>query len=373
MKHPLSLLLAAVLFVAAGAGCAKQTPIDPVEAARANMILDPVDAKRLGYSLRWTSDVSSTEGNNITRLVVQGDTILAVDGKAAVLSAIGTRDGANLWLYPMSDKSATLYEPIKDGNLVIINSETQLFTFAADTGRLINVANLEYSVNSAPYYFKGLAIFGGMNGRLFAHSVKEGFRTWAYMMSTGILVRPVGTGNQVFAADVTGQYAMYDASTGTRGWAGRTFARISAQPVITKDAVYLASEDQALYSLDRFTGDDRVGWPYRTDRPLKQGVTVIGASIYLPLGTDALICIDPLSGREVWRRQGEAQPILITKDNYVLLNTGRALVLADNSTGKTVLQLPSKPIQTVLQGPDGSLIILAKDGKLQRYDLVKSR
>jgi outer membrane protein assembly factor BamB len=373
MKHPLSLLLTALFLMLAVSGCASKETVDAGGAARANMIVDPVDAKRLGYSLRWTSDISSNVGNHITKIVVLGDMILAVDGKAGVVSALSTRDGSNLWVYPMSDKSATLYEPFRDGNLIIINSETQVFTFVADTGQLIGVSNLEYSVNSAPYYYKGLAIFGGMNGRLFAHHVKDGFRTWAYMMSTGIIVRPVGMGEQVFAADVSGQYAMYEAATGTRKWAGRSFARISAQPVITKDAVYLASEDQALYSLDRFTGDDRVGWPFRTDRPLRQGVSVIGASIYLPLGTESLISIDPLSGREVWRRQGQAQPVLITKDNYVLLNTTRALVLADNSSGKTVLQLPSKPIQTVLTGPDGSLIILGQDGKLQRYDPIRTR
>ncbi len=372
MKHPLSLLLTVAVLLMSGIACTKQVEIDPAEAARANMIVDPVDAKRLGYSLRWTSDISGTEGNHITRLVVQGDQILAVDGRLNVLSAISTRDGSNIWLYPMSDRSSTLYDPIRDGNTVMINSETQVFTFNAETGALINISSLENSVSTAPYFFKGLAIFGGMNGKLFAHSVKEGFRTWAYMMSTGIIVRPIGMGNQVFAADVSGRWAMYDAATGTRIWAGRAFGRISAQPVVTKDAVYVASEDQALYSLDRFTGDDRVGWPYRTDRPLKQGVTVIGPSIYLPLGADALICIDPLTGRETWRRSGQAQPILITKDNYVLLNTTRALVLADNASGKTVLQLPCKPLQTVLQGPEGSLILLAKDGKLQRYDPIKS-
>jgi rRNA pseudouridine-1189 N-methylase Emg1 (Nep1/Mra1 family) len=56
-----------------------------------------------------------------------------------------------------------------------------------------------------------------------------------------------------------------------------------------------------------------------------------------------------------------------------MLNTGRAIVLADNSNGRTVLQLPVKPLQTILQAPDNALILLSKEGKLQRYDALKSR
>lgn len=373
MKNPLILLLAALLVVGGMTGCAPKTKYDAAEVARANMIVDPVDAKRLGYVLRWTSDIAGIHGNKITRVAVLGDLICVVDGRDNILTALSVRDGTVLWRYQISDRSATLYEPVRDGKTVIVNSETQIFSFDAETGRLKNIANLEYSVNSAPYMYKGLAIFGGMNGRVFAHNVEEGFRTWASMMSTGIMVRPVGIENRVLAADVTGQYAMYDASFGNRIWAGRAFARISAQPVMTKDAVYIASEDQALYSVDRFSGDDRIGWPYRTDRPLTKGVSAIGNSIYLPLGDEAIICIDPLNGREVWRRVGQFQPVLLTKDNYVLLNAGRSLVLADNSNGKTVLQLPVKPLQSVLPSGENTLILLSKEGKLQRYDTLKSR
>ena len=48
---------------------------------------------------------------------------------------------------------------------------------------------------------EGYAIFGGMNHRVFAHSIDDGYTKWSYQMSERIFIDPVISGPNVFVAD----------------------------------------------------------------------------------------------------------------------------------------------------------------------------
>src|SRR5205814_1015745 len=104
---------------------------------------------------------------------------------------------------------------------------------------------------------------------------------WTYQMLGGISVAPTVSGENVLICDDAGNYRLFSANKGLIQWTGRAFAKITAAPAINNFGIYVPSRDQSLYSVDRATGRDRRGWPYRSSQQLTQSPIVLGSALFL--------------------------------------------------------------------------------------------
>ena len=257
-----------------------------------------------------------------------------------------------------------LFTPTRIDKKILVNSENRMFVLSSQTGETIALSDLETPVATAPAILGSYAVFGGDNGLIFAHNIATSYSAWRARLPMGVMVRPVAQGNSVFLADSGGNYVMYN-NEGSLLWAGRAHAKISAEPVVTPNGVFVASEDQSLYALNRSNGRDR--WIYRAETPLTRSPVALGASIYLPLHSGELVSIDPLNGSEIWRVKLAAHPFALL-DQKLLLYTPKSIVIIDNQTGKTVSEYHAGPLKSVLRGPDNSIILVSPEGHLQRLD-----
>lgn len=378
----LSLLL--LLCVALAAGCKSAPSADAQRAARVDSM------HRLGFStLRWGIDLDVTPGEEIQYVEVLGDMIVTLETPSNMLTAVSAVDGRLLWRKVVDGPAHKLHAPfrspskeqIKDGSrdvplssLVMINSENKIYMLAAADGHEVDTRTLPYAVSNSPAVAESYAVFGSASGRVYAIDLVTGFRKWAYQMPAAVVARPVLIKPAVLVGDMLGVYALLTAyaysgedKPGEVRWKGKTFGPVRASAAFNNQGLYLASEDQSLYSFNRATGRDRDGWPFRAAEPLRLSPVTLGNSLYLPLASGSLISIDPATGKPLWTFPSLAKPVLL-QDQKLLLSGGGVLWSVDNATGKTLVEVELEPLRAVLRLDRNGVLLVTPRGRLQRYD-----
>ena len=362
MKH---LLLACAFMVMTflAAGC--QTAGEASGKA-SDLLVAPLDAGRIGYSTAWLTTLDVPERTRIVHAAVLDDVIVTVEMPGNLVSCISVRDGSFKWRKAVG--TSTLYKPFRVKDQICINTESRLFVLNIETGAFARVNNLEFVVNSEPAVFDHFAVYGSMSGRVFCHDIVAGYSLWTYQMPGGVSTAPVVSGStDVLISDDAGNYRLFSNNKGELKWIGRAFGKISAQPAINNFGIYIPSLDQSLYSVDRATGRDRRGWPYRSAQPLTESPLVLGSALFLNFPNGDLISLDPLNGTELWRIPGGVRPVALN-DQKLLLLSSRSIMQVDNNSGKLMTQVPISPLQTILRAPNNTLYLVTSRGKIQRLD-----
>ncbi len=333
--------------------------------AKLGLPIESIDAAHLGYTIQWATAINPLGTHHIRHVAVLGDLIVTVEAPSNLVSAIAVRDGTLLWRRPVGQPVDRLFAPQRNGDVILVNSEKQLFSLDVNNGDVRYVSELESIVGTSPVLIDRYAVFGGLDGKVFGHDIQSGFSKWQYQLTSEIRAQPIGVGNNVFVTDANGFYAMIQAATGRMLWKDPTFGPISATPAANSFAVFVAGQDQKLYALNRIDGRER--WVFMATRPLTRGPTVFGNRLYLPLPTGGVVALNAADRAELWRLDTDALPVTEI-GNHVLMNGTNQLILVDRQTGRTAVRVPTLPLKTVLEGPDRSLILVTPTGRFLRLD-----
>ena len=328
-------------------------------------LIEPLDARKLGYSLQWATDLGVPADQTLSYVEVLDDVVVCIESPSNVVTAVSMRDGSTMWRHIIGKVADELFTPVRSGDFLLINSEQLLYTLKLDSGKTIEATRLESLVRHAPAVVNDVAVFGGLNHRVFAHDIKAGYTKWAYNLTERVFARPAAFGSNVFVADGNGVYAMFSAATGQLQWKGRTFDRISARPAMTHLAVYVAGEDHSLYALHTATGRDR--WIHHTTQPLTQSPVVFSNIVFLPLAGQGLVVLDARTGEEKWRLPFVGNPISQFQD-ALLVHTASSLVSLQISTGKILSEVPVLPLKKVISASERRLLLVSNGGRLLLLD-----
>lgn len=355
----------AVMFAAVwAAGCQGTGSSEPegVPSVDHGPLIDALDARDLGYTLQWATDLGVADDQTLSYVEVLGDVIVCLESPSNMATAISLSEGNILWRAVVGKPADKLFAPVRRDDRLLINSEQLLYSVNIKTGHMIEVSRLQSLVNHAPAVVGDTVVFGGLNHRVFAHDFRAGYSRWAYQLTERVFARPATFGPNVFVADGNGVYAMFVAATGQLLWKGRTFARVSAQPAMSHMGVFVASEDHALYALDGATGRDR--WIYHTTQPLTRSPHVFPTTVILPLSEQAVVvALHARTGLEKWRLPFMAEPIYQFEDT-LLLYTEHSLLVVDIGTGKIFSEVPVHRLRAVLHIPDRQLVLVSPGGRL---------
>ncbi|MCC7406562.1 MAG: PQQ-like beta-propeller repeat protein [Phycisphaeraceae bacterium] len=334
-----------------------QKPADPFRTG----LVYPLDARRLGYTKVWRVDLNLPGKARLRSAELLGDLLLTVEVPSNLVTALRAQDGKVLWTRQVGERGQEIFTPTRQGDRILVNTETHLAILDAFTGRPLQTNPLEYVVITAPVVHGPLAIFASAEGRVFAQRIDSGQLAWSYQMPAGVRMRPAVYGNDVLIADITGFYKMLDANTGQPHWSGRSFAP-NSQPILTEYGPFIASQDTFLYALDSATGKDR--WQYAATTPLHQPPALVGSVLYQTLGSRGLVALDPATGKLLWQSKDPATPITQVGDALVLYVRPR-LELVDAATGRPRSATLSRNIDKALALPDGSLVLISNRGAIE--------
>lgn len=352
-------LLVLMLLVAVGCGGWSRRP------SRSVLLIEPADAARLGYAVNWSTDLNVPRRHRLSSVTLLDDLLVTVEKPGNLVTAISIRDGKVLWRRVIGESTENVYPPVRDDERVYFNNDTILFTIGATHGDLIATSDLAQVVETGPVLVGRYAIFGGAEGRVFAHDIDAGYAKWSYLLTGGIVAPPIASGQNVFVSDSKGIYAALRADSGELVFRGRTFGPVTTPAAATRTGIFIASHDQSLYALNRVTGQDK--WVYRTATPLTQAPVALGRSLYLPLPDAGLVALNAADGEVRWRTDLQATPVKADNGEVMLQYPG-GLRLVDEKTGRVVEDVPTLQLQTILPGPGGGLLIVSPGGRIHRLN-----
>jgi outer membrane protein assembly factor BamB len=254
-----------------------------------------------------------------------------------------------------------------DADRVFIHSEARMFELGPVDGEIASVSTLEEAISAPPAVSlqNDRAIFGGSRGLVFAHSLTAGRTSWKYRTNAGITTPPIIDGNSVLVCNTAGLYLLLTVDEREVQWSNRTFDAISAKPILTNLGVFIPCEDNNLYARQRINGLER--WTFRSTQALTRDPLLHRTTIYLPVPDRGLVALNAITGKMIWEEPTQALPVTVT-GRGLLLNDRTKLMVVDADRGGLVAEAPTLWMQDVVQGPNGSLILVSPYGKLERID-----
>ncbi len=337
-------------------------------AATADLPIRAVAAGDFGYTNGWARSLSLPPGQRVRSLSVLGDLVVVVQEPINLVVGMSADTGKVRWVRRLGSPIERLMKPLRNQDRVYFASETNMYSLDVETGEDVEVGRLKYPVKLAPAQAGNLAIFGSVSGRLFAYSLRANAVIYSRHFSQQFLAPPIVSGDIVIAANQSGWARGYKAETGKLQWKDRTFGPFQAPPAADSARVYLASTDQFLYGLERSTGNEL--WKFPTEEPLLDSPVVLGRSVYQFVENRGLVSLAAESGEVQWELPIADEPIALTPDNRLLLlgKDRSTLTKIDPQTGATVERVNTQPLRDLLEGPDGSLMLLTQSGILHRLD-----
>lgn len=323
------------------------------------------DLLRMGLKVHWASHLDVPNSEKLSQwAVVEGGYLVTIESPSNLFTLVNLRDGSILWRQILGQETDRFYQPFRYGDMICVNSETHMLKIDLKSGRPMEIAPLKAVVNNAPAHVNNFAIFGGLNGRIFAHDLNAGFSKWDYQMQAGITARPVASKASVFIGDSSGVYILLRAVNGEPSWKGRAFRQISAPGAISlsKNIVLIPSEDQTLYALDLVFGNDL--WKYHAKRALTHKPLIIDESmVLLPITGNGLYALDLVTGKPLWNTSELLTPFDSSDDSIYCYKTNSLWVL-DKETGKTLSQIPTASLQDIVPLGDGQFVVITQTGRL---------
>ncbi len=361
MKMTLLVRSLLVLMLLTAVGCGDWSRRE----SRSGLLIEPADAARLGYVVNWSTPLNVPKRAELTSVTLLGDILFTVESPGNLVSAISVRDGDVLWRSVIGEPTEQVYPPVSDEERVYFNNDTTLFTLGIFHGDLIATANLASVVETGPVLNGRYAIFGGVDGKVFAHDLDAGYAKWSYQMTSGIVVPPAESQQNIVVADSKGIYAIIQANDGDLLFRGKTFGPITAPLASSNSGIYIPSHDQALYAVNRITGRD--DWVYRTSTKLTLPPAMLGRSVFLPVPHQGLVALDVANGKERWTTEVQAQAVH-TDNGKVLLHYAGGLRWVDERTGRVIEDVQTMPIQSVVPLPNNSLLVVSPGGRVHRLN-----
>src|SRR5690242_1812893 len=138
----LAVLLVAAMLV--GQGCKSTGP------SATAPILDALEAQKLGYTLRWTSSLSTPSDSQVQRVVAFPENVVTIEAPQKLVTCVSMRDGAQRWKRVIGEKLDKLFTPYMIGNDLCINSENKMYVLDPYNGDMKPMSDLETPVSSAP-------------------------------------------------------------------------------------------------------------------------------------------------------------------------------------------------------------------------------
>jgi outer membrane protein assembly factor BamB len=320
----------------------------------------PVPKEGTTPFVKWSVTAEPVTNEFHDPLVV-GNLVVAGNDRGT-LAAYRIKDGSRAWAH--EDGKRIFHRPCADGERVYFTSDNGLTAVAADTGRKV----WTFAVNgdggpAVAVPGRGLVVVAGSDGRLHGVAAKTGESLWESDYATDAPKDPPGfDGNRARvqgkparpSALTTDGDAVFlsvfdqcrvvaaEAKTGKRLWSFQTGGWVFGDATRFGDHVFVGSQDDKLYCLDRKTGAKV--WEFATKGRIESGCVADDEAAYIPSCDGGLYAVDRATGKQRWRFQADAQangkrtaiystPVL--RGGYLTFAAGEGQVYAvDAKTGQ---------------------------------------
>jgi len=304
-------LLAAALTAALLPGCGLlKLEADNTEPPTPLVELEP----RVQVETLWSRSGGSGTANQDVELVpaVEAGRVY-VAGRRGDVSAFDIEGGRPVW---ETDTDAPIAggPGVGDALVLVGTSEGNVLALDEETGELRWQAQVSSEVMAAPQARAGVAVARTVDGRLFGLNSDTGQRLWTYDRGVPVLTLR-GTAAPVIDRDIVlngfdgGRLVALALQNGKPLWDTRVtvprgrselerMVDMDSAPVVVDEAVYVASYQGSVASIDLFSG--RVLW--QRDMSSHAGLAVDAQNVYVTDEQDHVWALDRYTSASVWRQ-----------------------------------------------------------------------
>jgi outer membrane protein assembly factor BamB len=208
-------------------------------------------------------------------------------------------------------------------------------------------------------------------------------KAWSVKIGDGIgrkrtQLRPVLSGDSLFAADYKGLLVAVDAQGGRKRWEIKTELPFSGGPAVHNDVVYLGTEDGEVYTFNAATG--AAGWSATVSSEVLAAPQVDEGIVVVRCIDGRVFGLDEDTGRRLWiydhsvpllTLRGNSEPLIRAGIVFLGYDGGEvvALRLDDGSPvwEQTVVSAEGRSELERLADIDGQLVYVASDLMVSSY------
>lgn len=313
---------------------------------------------------KWQVDL---QGKTNSSPVLAGDTLYIGD-EAGVFHALNAADGTTKWTFKAEGRIRSS-AAIAGSRVYFLDRTSTLYALDTNTGEPVWIVKLDDALaikgmgDAWDYYYASPAIDGdilyiGSEGLTFyAINRKDGSIKWEYESSDKVHGKAVVANNKVYIADMKGEVAALDQTSGEKLWS-QNYKTIHSSAAYKDGVLYYGSRDQYVYAVDAESGEElwkhqspKGSWMGSSPAVSEEYVTIgssdamvlhiferdsgkhhfdfdvesrifsspaiTGTVAYFgtaytenQLGIDAMFAVDLQTGKELWRFDGTGAPIL---------------------------------------------------------------
>jgi len=363
-RFPVAVTLLAVALLTDACAVSSTSTSSPSDAGP--LLTDIESSAKLGYRISWQSTLALPTSERVVEVKPLGD-VIAVRESGDIITLIDEATGKVRWRKLIGSGTERLGSPIRVDRELLVTSETRAYFHRLDTGALAKALDLTRNARTSPLIMAGNMIYGGPSGRIIAQDLIHGHPHWQYQMGDAISAQPLSVGGLLFVADESGGVAVLNPNGGGIVWRKKDppWDRIVAQPAASDTVVYVASLDQKLYAYERTSGT--IYWQYLTEHPLTDAPVVLEDHVYQRAKERGLVCLDALTGAELWRSDVPGVVMQQTGDTLILRD-GNAMRSIEVDSGKLIESASWPKAEMIVPASitGGPLYLAHSDGRIMK-------
>ena len=266
-------------------------------------------------------------------LIVEGD-----DGKLYALDRVTMMPAWHYYGLPRT-LDFSIYEA--SGSYLLLTANT-LVQIHKTTGAEMSVTRLEFTPSTPPSGNDATAYIGSWshpngNKTLYTVNLADGSEGWGFRTQGHITSGPIVAGaprqlvyftshdGMIYGLEAKGAFENPPAPS----WIQQAFGRNTADLTLSGDLLLVASEEGALYALDKATGNRT--WEYTSGKPLRSAAAATRNAVYFDneYGFHRL----DRAGNLLWKLEMGTMSYLLERDASVWLKKGDTVMVFDGAQG----------------------------------------
>jgi outer membrane protein assembly factor BamB len=350
-------------------------PLSPT-AQEASAGFDSAELRSVGYSRGWRAYPIVTRGQGVDLVKAYDDIVLLLEG-GSTLSCIDAVDGDSRWHLQLDTPVTPFLGIERYGNLIYVNSSSELYVIDVLSGELRNRQTLPLVVTTGPVRYEGQLLFGCADGQIFSYLPTQGVKLWGNQLNHPVKMDAVMVDGIAAFVSTDGDVLFIDPARGApvmRAGNGPRFNALfdgpGAMPVAAPGMLLVPSEDQSLWA---FTpASSRNLWRVQTQAPITATPVVFGDHVFLELPEYGFSAVNLGTGEIAWSLDDVAGELVAVRDGLLLVfdAEGQVLTQIDAPTGDVFGSVPVGGVSRVetAELEDAPIYLITDRGLMARFN-----
>jgi len=219
------------------------------------------------------------------------------------LYALNAADGQFQWKYA-ADGGIVSRPALFDNNIYFGSEDKRLHVVSTRTGKVVWTYYTEGKIRSSPRIAEGHIFFGSDDNDLHAVNVSSGRAVWKFTTDAPVHSTPLVVNELVYVGCENGSFYGID-FRGTLKWRFQAKRGITSSPAAKGQAIFFASLDSTLYSLDMENG--WAIWKFRLGKGSVSSPAVTDEYVFVGASDGFIYCVDAHNAKEIWRFKTDNQ------------------------------------------------------------------